>query len=78
MRGDDIQHPNDFPTLTNEQICELAAAVCDDFGGDLSRAAFIEKLWLLVEDVPGFEAGEVDAGLIESMWAAYSGRPPNS
>ncbi|AIV92019.1 hypothetical protein [Burkholderia pseudomallei] len=31
----DTQHPIDFPTLTNEQICELAAAVYDDFGGDL-------------------------------------------
>ncbi|MCW5141615.1 hypothetical protein B7L29_001670 [Burkholderia cenocepacia] len=75
---DDIKHPNDFAPLTIEQICELAAAVCDDFGGDLPRAAFTEKLLLLLEDVPGFEAGDVDARLIESTWATYSGRPPNS
>lgn len=67
-RVDESQYPNNFPTLTNEQICELATAVCDDFGGDLSRAAFTEKLRLLLEDVTGFEAGEVDAGFIESMW----------
>ncbi|AVR11550.1 hypothetical protein [Burkholderia thailandensis] len=75
---DDTKHPNDFPPLTIEQICELAAAVCDDFGGDLPRAAFTERLLLLLEDVPGFEAGDVDARLIESTWAIYSGRPPNS
>ncbi|KVH13885.1 MULTISPECIES: hypothetical protein [Burkholderia] len=66
---DETRHHNDFPTLTNEQLCELAAAVCDDFGGDLSRAAFTEKLLWLLEDVPGFEADQVDASLI------YSGRP---
>ncbi|MDN7644689.1 hypothetical protein [Burkholderia cenocepacia] len=74
----DTQRPNDFPPLTNEQICELAAAVCDDFGGDLARAAFTEKLLLLLEDVPGFEVGKVDARFIKLAWAAYSGRPPNS
>ncbi|MDN7901742.1 hypothetical protein [Burkholderia cepacia] len=71
---DETQHPNNFPTLTNEQICELAAAVCDDFGGDLSRAAFMEKLLLFLEDVLGFEAGDADAMLIESTRAAYRGR----
>ncbi|MBU9583033.1 hypothetical protein C6Q21_07405 [Burkholderia multivorans] len=75
---DETQHPNNSPTLTNEQICELATAVRDDFGGDLSREAFTEKLLLFLEDVPGFEAGDVDARLIESTWATYSGRPPNS
>ncbi|EGD03909.1 hypothetical protein B1M_14117 [Burkholderia sp. TJI49] len=74
----DIHHHNNFPTLTNEQICELAAAVCDDFGGDLSRAAFMEKLRLLFEDVSGFEAGKVDERFIEMAWTIYSGRPPNS
>lgn len=77
-RMDETRHPNNFPTLTNEQICGLATAVCDDFGGDLSREAFTEKLLLLLEDVPGFEAGKVDARLIESAWATYSGRSANS
>ncbi|WLE58285.1 hypothetical protein GIY62_14215 [Burkholderia plantarii] len=73
---DESQYPNNFPTLTNEQICELAAAVCDDFGGDLPRAAFMEKLRLLLEDVPGFDVGDVDARSIESAWAMYSDLPP--
>ncbi|AIV64689.1 hypothetical protein [Burkholderia pseudomallei] len=71
----DIQHPNNFRTLTNEQVCELATAVRDDFGGDLSREAFTEKLLLFLEDVPGFEAGDVDARLVESAWAICTGRP---
>ncbi|WP_082721464.1 hypothetical protein [Burkholderia latens] len=75
---DDTQHPNNFPLLTIDHICDLAAAVCDDFGGDLSREAFTDKLLLLLEDVPGFEAGDVDARLIESTWATYSGHPSNS
>ncbi|KGC58608.1 hypothetical protein Y024_274 [Burkholderia pseudomallei TSV44] len=75
---DDIKHPNDFPPLTIEQICELAAAACDDFGGDLPRAAFTEKLLLLLEDVPGFGVGKVDERFIELAWTTYSGRPPNS
>ncbi|WP_322090158.1 hypothetical protein [Burkholderia cenocepacia] len=69
---DESQYPNDLPTLTNEQICELAAAVCDDFGGDLPRAAFMEKLRLLLEDVPGFEVGEIPASLIDAAWATYN------
>ncbi|MCO8323086.1 hypothetical protein ABEG10_04560 [Burkholderia cenocepacia] len=72
---DDIKHPNDFPPLTVDQIHDLTTAVREDLGGDLSRAAFTEKLLLLLEDVPGFEAGQVDARLIESAWAIYSGRP---
>ncbi|MBF3549990.1 hypothetical protein ISF72_01965 [Burkholderia pseudomallei] len=71
----DIQHPNNFRTLTNEQVCELATAVRDDFGGDLSREAFTEKLLLFLEDVPGFEAGDVDARFVESAWAICTGRP---
>ncbi|KVT36546.1 hypothetical protein [Burkholderia ubonensis] len=71
---DESQYPNNFPTLTNEQICELATAVCDDFGGKLSRADFTESLLMLLEDVPAFEVGNVDAGLIESAWATYSAR----
>ncbi|HDR9757425.1 TPA: hypothetical protein ACK3Q6_003579 [Burkholderia cepacia] len=72
---DDIKHHDDFPPLTPEQIHDLAAAVREDFGGNLSREAFTEKLLLFLEDVPGFEAGQVDARLIESPWAIYSGHP---
>ncbi|MBH9659405.1 hypothetical protein JAO05_30460 [Burkholderia pseudomallei] len=75
---DDIKHPNDFPPLTIGQIHNLATAVRDDFGGKLSRAEFIESLLMLLDDVPGFEACDVDETLIESAWATYSGRPPES
>ncbi|KVO44222.1 hypothetical protein [Burkholderia ubonensis] len=56
---DDIQHPNDFPPLTINQIRDLAAAFREEFGDNLSRADFPERLPMLLEDVPGFEAGEV-------------------
>ncbi|WP_175866081.1 hypothetical protein [Burkholderia contaminans] len=75
---DDIKHPNDFPPLSSGQIHDLATAVREGFGGDLSREAFTEKLLLFLEDVPGFEAGDVDARLIESIWETYSGRLPES
>jgi hypothetical protein len=39
-RMDDTQHPANFPPLTIEQICELAAAIRDVFGGNLSRESF--------------------------------------
>ncbi|RQZ38951.1 hypothetical protein DIE16_14250 [Burkholderia sp. Bp9090] len=76
---DDTQHPNNFPLLTIDQICDLAAAaaaaVCEDCGGKLSRADFTENLLTLLEDIPGFDAGEVGARLIELAWATYNGRP---
>ncbi|MBP0608395.1 MULTISPECIES: hypothetical protein [Burkholderia] len=72
---DNTLHFDDLTLLTIDRVCDLTTAVREDFGGDLSRAAFTEKLLLLLEDVPGFEAGEVDARLIESAWAIYSGRP---
>ncbi|RQR56118.1 hypothetical protein DIE18_26260 [Burkholderia sp. Bp9125] len=75
---DETQCLHDFLQLTIDQIRELATAVFDDFGGDLSRAAFTEKLLLLLEDVPGFEAGKVEERFIELEWTAYSGCPPNS
>ncbi|HDR9878400.1 TPA: hypothetical protein QDE50_15265 [Burkholderia cenocepacia] len=73
-----IQRPNDFSPLTIDQIRDLAIAIREDFGGDLSRADFTESLLMLLEDVPGFEVDNVDARLIESAWATYSDRPHNS
>ncbi|KVT13856.1 hypothetical protein WT24_00365 [Burkholderia sp. MSMB1078WGS] len=73
-----MKHPNDLPPLAIDQIRELSTAVREDFGCKLSRADFTESLLMLLEDVPGFEAGEVDARLIESAWATYSDRPHNS
>ncbi|MFD1555411.1 hypothetical protein ACFSHT_07170 [Paraburkholderia silviterrae] len=70
---DDSQHRNIFPPLTSEQIRELATAVRDDFGPSLSRAIFIDHLLMLLEDVPGFEAGGITTSLIESAWVGYAG-----
>ncbi|AOK40278.1 hypothetical protein [Burkholderia vietnamiensis] len=75
---DDIKHHDDFPPLTPIQIQGLAGAVREDFSGKLSRADFTESLLMLLEDVPGFEAGKVDERFIELAWMTYSGRPPNS
>lgn len=70
---DDTQHHDDSPTLTTDQIRELVTAVRDDFGPRLSRAIFIDHLLMLLEDVPGFEAGGITASLIKSAWVAYTG-----
>ncbi|MEK6354721.1 MAG: hypothetical protein V4796_28900 [Burkholderia cenocepacia] len=74
---DDIKHPNDFPPLTIEQICDLAEAVREDFGPGLSWARFDDKLAMLLEDILGFEAAQVDARLIESAWTIYIGPRSN-
>lgn len=71
---DDIKHQHDYPSLTFEQIRDLAMVVLEDLGGKLSRADFTESLLMLLEDVPGFEAGQVDTRLIELAWAIYNGR----
>ncbi|AOK66909.1 hypothetical protein KTE49_04710 [Burkholderia multivorans] len=69
----DIQHRDDFPPLTIDQIQGLAGSVQDAFGNDFSRAEFTNHLLALLEDVPGFEIGDVSASLIESAWGIYSG-----
>ena len=68
---DDTKHHNDFPALIIDQIRELAAAVREDFGDDLARAAFTESLLTLLEDVPGYEMGSILETLIECAWAEY-------
>lgn len=73
---DDIRQPNDFPPLTIDQIRDLAVAVREEFGSGLSRADFIESLLMLLEDVPGSEASEFPASLIESAWAEYNRHRP--
>lgn len=72
VRMDDTKHPNDFPPLTIEQIQGLAEAIRDVFGGNLSRKDFADKLLMFLEDVPGYESGEVSASLIGPVWAAYT------
>lgn len=71
---DDTQHHASFPPLTIEQIHELAAAIREVFGGDLSRESFADKLLMFLEDVPGYESGENTMALIASGWAAYADR----
>ncbi|WP_454806376.1 hypothetical protein [Paraburkholderia fungorum] len=70
---DDAKHDSDFPPLTVSQTRELAAALRDVFGSDLSRAQFADKLRMFLEDVPGYESGEASASLIASAWSAYQG-----
>ncbi|VWC86435.1 hypothetical protein BLA18112_03005 [Burkholderia lata] len=69
---DNIQYHNDFPELTFEQIRDLATAVCENFGGNLSRADFTEKLLWLLEDVPGCELACTTSTPIDSAWGEYS------
>ncbi|MEB5486020.1 hypothetical protein QMA69_12140 [Burkholderia pseudomallei] len=69
---DDIKHPNDFPPLTPAQIQRLAESVQDAFGGNFSRAEFTNHLLALLEDVPGYETGDVPAALIDAAWADYN------
>lgn len=73
---DDTEHPNDFPPLTIEQIRELAAAIREVFGSDLSRTEFTDKLLMFLEDLPGYESGESAVTLVASVWAEYADRRP--
>ncbi|MDI9700132.1 hypothetical protein QM312_29760 [Burkholderia cenocepacia] len=66
-----IRHSDEFPPLTIEQIHELSTAVRETFDGKLSRAAFTASLLLLLEDVPGFEVGEISTSLIDEAWVVY-------
>ena len=55
---DDTQHPASFPPLTIEPIRELAAAIREVFGGNLSRKSFSDKLFKFLERVSEYESGE--------------------
>ncbi|KWK82723.1 hypothetical protein [Burkholderia ubonensis] len=48
---DGIQRPNDFLPLTIDQIRDLAAALREEFGDNLSRADFPERLLMLRNSV---------------------------
>ncbi|MBR8409480.1 hypothetical protein [Burkholderia cenocepacia] len=67
----DTKHQNDYSPLTIEQIQNLAAVVREAFGGNLSRAGFIEGLMSLLEGISGFEVGEVPPSLVELAWVRY-------
>lgn len=69
---DDIPHHGNFPPLTIKQVRELAATICDVFGRSLYRAEFTDRLLMFLEDVPGYEYGEVAAALVESAWVEYT------
>lgn len=68
---DDTQHHDDFPPLTIDEIQELVESIQDAFGNDFSRAVFTNHLLVLLEDVPGYETGDIPTSLIESAWAVY-------
>jgi len=68
---DDTKHHSDFPPLTIEQIRDLATALREVFGSNLSRTQFADKLLMFLEDVPGYESGDASSSLIESAWATY-------
>ncbi|MGF6768640.1 hypothetical protein P3T18_001110 [Paraburkholderia sp. GAS199] len=69
----DIQPHGDFLPLSAGQIHDLAAAIRDVFGSNISREQFNDKLLLFLEDVPGYESGGASSALIESAWALYGG-----
>lgn len=74
----DTRSQGDFPPLTLDQIQDLATAFREVFGSSLSRAQFTDRLLMFLEDVPGYESGEVVEALVESAWAKYGnqrGRP---
>lgn len=68
----DTQFHGDFSPLTAGQVQDLAAALRDVFGSNLSREQFNDKLLMFLEDVPGYESGEASSALIESAWAEYA------
>lgn len=67
----DIRRRDDFPPLTIDQTRDLAVAVREEFGSNLTRENFVERLLLLLEDVPGVESGEAPPSLIDSTWGEY-------
>ncbi|HEM7853571.1 TPA: hypothetical protein ACKFH8_004627 [Burkholderia multivorans] len=74
----DIKQPDDFPPLTIDQIQRLVESIQDAFGNDFSRPVFTNHLLALLEDVSGFETGDVPSALIESAWKEYSIHRPKS
>ncbi|WP_080406057.1 MULTISPECIES: hypothetical protein [Burkholderia cepacia complex] len=68
----EIKRPDDLSSLNADQIHELAAVVREDCGDGLVQTTFTECLLLLLEDVSGFEAGEIPASLIDAAWVAYN------
>ncbi|CAE6806115.1 hypothetical protein R69619_05437 [Paraburkholderia nemoris] len=68
---DDTRQPNHFSPLTADQVRDLAAAIRDVFGRNLSREHFNDKLLMFLEDVPGYECGQASSALIESAWLQF-------
>ena len=64
----DARHSSNFPPLTAEQICDLAASIREVFGSDLPRESFTDKLLMFLEDVPGYETGRIPETMIDSAW----------
>jgi len=69
---ENIYTDGDETALTNDQIRELAVALQEEFGEKLSHIDFCDKLLLALEDVPGYESGNVAMVLIDTAWAEYT------
>jgi hypothetical protein len=69
---DKTSHSSDSWSLTSEQIQALVESIQDALGDGFTRAEFVNHLLLMLEDIPGFETGDVPASLIETAWTAYS------
>lgn len=67
----DIRRCDSSTPLTIDEIRDLAIAISEDFGHSLLRAVFTDKLLHLLEDVSGFESGEVSSSMIDAAWAEY-------
>ena len=50
-----------MPSITAEQVNKLASIVAEDFGFSLSDDQLIESIYLLLENIAGFEQSLVDA-----------------
>jgi hypothetical protein len=69
---ENIYTNGDEAAFTNDQIRGLAMAIQEDFGEQLSRTDFCDRLLLTLEDVPGCESGGVATALIDLAWAEYT------
>jgi hypothetical protein len=52
------------PSLTANQIYDLAADPRDVLGNNMSRKGVDDKLLMFIEDVPGYESREAPSSLI--------------
>ena len=59
------------PSLTANQIYDLAADPRDVLGNNMSRKDVDDKLLMFIEDVPRYESREASSSLIQSACAEH-------